>query len=193
MSPSRGAAGVDLLARVSSEIDARREQLRAAVEEYQNLLSAMEALDQDGSAPRAKATPARAKAAGRPNAKPKATPRAKAEAKATPKAQAEAKAPLKAKVTAPLEVEAKPKATPKKPAKANKAPKRAESETSEPTDGAHQAIVAALEHGSHTLSELAVVTAMPAHAIRAAIKGLAKAGRVQRATREGKAAYALPD
>lgn len=183
MSPSRGAAGVDLLARVSSEIDARREQLRAAVEEYQDLLSAMEALDQDGSAPRAKVTPARAKVAGRPKAKPKATPKAKAEPKATPKAD----------VTAPLKVEAKPKATPKKPAKANKAPERAESETSEPTDGAHQAIVAALEHGSHTLTELAVVTAMPAHAIRAAIKGLAKAGRVQRATREGKAAYALPD
>jgi predicted Rossmann fold nucleotide-binding protein DprA/Smf involved in DNA uptake len=53
-----------------------------------------------------------------------------------------------------------------------------------------QAILAALEHGSHTVAELGVVTAMPAAEIRTSLKRLLKAGRVQRAKREGRAAYA---
>jgi predicted transcriptional regulator len=57
----------------------------------------------------------------------------------------------------------------------------------------HVAILAALEHGSHTVGELAVVTAHPGAAIRAALKELTKARSVRRTTREGKAAYALPN
>jgi DNA-binding transcriptional ArsR family regulator len=60
-----------------------------------------------------------------------------------------------------------------------------------PRGAAQQAIVAALEHGSHTVSELAVVTAMPAPNIRENLRRLTKAGAVTRARREGKAAYAL--
>jgi DNA-binding transcriptional ArsR family regulator len=56
---------------------------------------------------------------------------------------------------------------------------------------AQQAILAALEHGSHTVSELVVVTAMSAPNIRENLRRLLKAGAVQRASREGKAAYAL--
>jgi hypothetical protein len=60
-------------------------------------------------------------------------------------------------------------------------------------DAAQQAIVAALEHGSHTVSELGVVTALSGASIREGLRRLAKTGTVARATRagDGKAAYAL--
>jgi predicted ArsR family transcriptional regulator len=51
--------------------------------------------------------------------------------------------------------------------------------------------VAALEHGSHTATELAVVTALSGASIRKHLRGLLAAGTVARARREGKPAYAL--
>ena len=54
-----------------------------------------------------------------------------------------------------------------------------------------QAILAALEHGSHTVGELGVVTALPASALRDGARKLLGAGKIARASREGKAAYAL--
>jgi hypothetical protein len=56
---------------------------------------------------------------------------------------------------------------------------------------AQQAIIAALEHGSHTVSELAVVTAMSGPSIRQNLRRLTITGTVTRAEREGKLAYAL--
>ncbi len=56
---------------------------------------------------------------------------------------------------------------------------------------AEQAIIAALEHGSHTVAELGVVTAMSGAIIRDNLRRLLKAGTVTRARRDGKAAYAL--
>jgi hypothetical protein len=56
---------------------------------------------------------------------------------------------------------------------------------------AEHAIVAALEHGSHTVSELAVVTAMSGPNIRSNLRRLLKARTVTQTKREGKAAYAL--
>jgi hypothetical protein len=57
-----------------------------------------------------------------------------------------------------------------------------------------QAIVAALEHGSHTIGELVMVTAMSAPEIRANLSQLARQRKVTRVKREGdgKSAYALP-
>jgi hypothetical protein len=60
-----------------------------------------------------------------------------------------------------------------------------------PRGAAQEAIVAALEHGSHTVSELAVVTAMSAPGIRQSLRRLVLAGAVTQAKREGKLAYAL--
>jgi hypothetical protein len=60
-----------------------------------------------------------------------------------------------------------------------------------PRGAAQQAIVAALEHGSHTVSELAVVTALPEQSIRRNLRRLTLAGTVTGAKREGKLAYAL--
>jgi hypothetical protein len=60
-----------------------------------------------------------------------------------------------------------------------------------PRGAAQQAILAALEHGSHTVSELAVVTAMPLQIIRQNVRRLTLSGAVTRADREGRLAYAL--
>jgi hypothetical protein len=60
-----------------------------------------------------------------------------------------------------------------------------------PRGAAQEAIVAALEHGSHTVSELAVVTAMTGPSIRQSLRRLVVAGTVTQAKREGKLAYAL--
>jgi hypothetical protein len=60
-----------------------------------------------------------------------------------------------------------------------------------PRGGSQQAILAALEHGSHTVSELAVVTAMPGPSIRQNLRRLMLSGAVTRSQREGKRAYAL--
>jgi hypothetical protein len=60
-----------------------------------------------------------------------------------------------------------------------------------PRGAGQQAIVAALEHGSHTVSELAVVTAMSGASIRQGLRRLLVAGTVTRAKREGKTAYTL--
>jgi hypothetical protein len=60
-----------------------------------------------------------------------------------------------------------------------------------PRGAAQEAIVAALEHGSHTVSELAVVTAMSGPSIRQGLRRLVVVGAVRRAEREGKLAYAL--
>ncbi|HEV3047516.1 MAG TPA: hypothetical protein VGY13_09165 [Solirubrobacteraceae bacterium] len=56
---------------------------------------------------------------------------------------------------------------------------------------AEKAIVAALEHGSHTVGELGIVTAMSGREIRAGARRLLDAGRIARTTREGRTAYAL--
>jgi DNA-binding transcriptional ArsR family regulator len=60
-----------------------------------------------------------------------------------------------------------------------------------PRGTAQQAIVAALEHGSHAVSELAVVTGMRGPSIRENLRRLLAAGAVTRGKREGRAAYEL--
>jgi hypothetical protein len=56
---------------------------------------------------------------------------------------------------------------------------------------AEQAIVAALEHGSHTVGELVLVTALSGAEIREGLRRLQRARTVARTRREGRAAYAL--
>lgn len=149
---------------MTAEIAARRDRLRAAVQEYEQLLGAGNALEQETAATAAPAAPAAAR-----------SPR-----KAAPKV---ARAPARKAPRAPA-----PKA-PSAPAPKVKARAKAPATT---LSADQQAILAALEHGSHSVGELTVVTAIAAPAIREAARGLVKAGRVTRTTREGKAAYALP-
>jgi Bacterial regulatory protein, arsR family len=56
---------------------------------------------------------------------------------------------------------------------------------------AGETILAALEHGSHTAGELAVVTAMSAPSINGYLRKLVSEGVVVKTEREGKAAWAL--
>jgi DNA-binding transcriptional regulator GbsR (MarR family) len=57
-----------------------------------------------------------------------------------------------------------------------------------------QAIVAALEHGSHTVSELVMVTAISPAEIRSGLSRLRRQRKVTKVKRpgDGKSAYALP-
>jgi hypothetical protein len=87
---------------------------------------------------------------------------------------------------APARVPAKTKARPKA---ARRARKKRERTAQSPTG---QAILAALEHGSHTVAELVLVTALPAPDIRDSLRQLRKRHTVVKTERDGRSAYALP-
>lgn len=89
-------------------------------------------------------------------------------------------APEPAPVRAPAKVKARPKA-------ARPAPKRERA----PHSPTGQAIVAALEHGSHTVAELVVVTALPAADIRDCLRHLRRQRAIVKTDRDGRTAYAL--
>jgi DNA-binding transcriptional ArsR family regulator len=144
----------DLLERIRTEIETRCAELRPRVEEYQQLLSAAEAL----GLPTAE-TSTRAARAVKP-----------AKAKAARKAPAKARAARRKSTAAEASSPASSRA---------------------PRGAAQTAILAALEHGSHTVAELGVVTAMSGQNIRENLRRLLGAGAITRAKREGKAAYAL--
>jgi hypothetical protein len=57
---------------------------------------------------------------------------------------------------------------------------------------AGQAVLAALEHGSHTVAELVVVTALPAADIRDSLRDLRRRKAIVKTDRDGRSAYALP-
>ncbi len=61
-----------------------------------------------------------------------------------------------------------------------------------PRGAAGKAILAALEHGSHTVGELATVTAMADPNIRANLRRMLAQGTIVKISREGKSAYTLP-
>jgi hypothetical protein len=180
----------DLLSKIADELDARLRELRPLLEEYEDLLGAASALDAaagekdastgDGArqalAPTA-AAPVRRR--GRPPGKRSSAVSAVRPKPASPPAES---APDE---TAPDETE-RPAAKPT-PRRRSAAPKRAQHGT------AAVAILAALEHGSHTVSELAVVTAMSGAIINNNLRRLQQAGTIARAKRagDGKAAYAL--
>jgi hypothetical protein len=166
----------DLLGRVRSEIDVRLSELRPAVSEYERLLSATDALvvkinDEPLPLPPA---PITQRAASKPAARPRRgrPPGGGGSAASTPAASA----PAAAKKQAP---------------RRRRSSARAERERAVRSETG-QAIVAALEHGSHTVAELVVVTALPAADIRDSLRGLSRERAVVKARREGKAAYTLP-
>jgi hypothetical protein len=177
----------DVLTRVRAEIDARLRELRPAVAEYAELLDAADAIETQARTRQASPKPAakrqtasKAKAAPQANAAPKAdaAPDVRTEAKAKPEAKRRPTAKVAPKVRATVKAASKPKPAKPKPVA---------------TSAAEQAIVAALEHGSHTVGELGVVTAMSGGEIREGARRLLEAGKITRAKREGRAAYALSD
>jgi hypothetical protein len=73
-----------------------------------------------------------------------------------------------------------------------KAARRARKRESGARHPSAQAILAALEHGSHTVAELVVVTALGAPDIREALRHLRGSGAIIKTDRDGRSAYALP-
>ncbi len=156
-------ASADLLSKIRGELDARLRELRPLLSEYERLLAAADALDGAGED-----TPAPPLQGTAP------TPRRGRPPGGSSAGRSESEAPARA---------------PSKPAspRQSSAPKRAQ------RGAAAVAIVAALEHGSHTVSELAIVTAMSAAIINNNLRRLQQTGTITRTKREGdgKAAYAL--
>jgi hypothetical protein len=171
----------DLLATIRAEIDARLRELRPVIEEHERLLSAADALFSEGSsvvapgptrAPIVAAAPARGPARGRGRPRRGSAAGAIARVASAPDAAPDA---ALGGVPAPEKT-----ASPVRPRE--RAPRGA----------AGEAIVAALEHGSHTVAELVVVTALPAAAIRHDARRLLKRHAIVKIDRDGKTAYALP-
>jgi hypothetical protein len=157
----------DLLAQVRAEIDGRLSELRPAVAEYERLLGAATALESSAAALEISTS---------------------APHGASPVSDGPIEIGSQAEQGA---LAAAQQATSRRAAKAPAAKAKPTARRQPGVGPVEQAIVAALEHGSHTLSELGVVTAMPASALREGLRRLLTAGKVTRASREGRAAYAL--
>jgi hypothetical protein len=181
------ASSPDLLTKIRSELDARLRELRPLLAEYERLLVADAALDaagEDGPAPITVAAPIPARGRVKRAVRAKRAP-----------APAPTSAPMPAHAPEPEggapaqpRVSPKPRVSPQAAARpGGGAPKRAR------RGAAAVAIVAALEHGSHTVSELTIVTAMSGAIIQNNLRRLQQAGTVTRTKRagDGKAAYAL--
>jgi hypothetical protein len=182
MAPGSGAMSADLLARVRAEIKERMADLRPALREYEQLLGAGEELDSEIATARRRGP--RGSAAGAIGLAASGE-RKRATTASTKRA---ASAPSKRAAPAP----SKPPTSGSTKRAASGSRKRAASgPPAAPRGAAEQAIVAALEHGSHTVSELVLVTAISGSEIRASAQRLQRAGAITRTRREGRVAYAL--
>jgi hypothetical protein len=181
--------GTDLLSDIRREIDARLEELRPALAEYQRLLGAADALELDGGGPtaRAKAPQTRAKAP-----QTRAPQRAKA-----PQTRAPQRQSTRARVAPAGRAARIPASTRRAPTSTERAdsierPPTTQGRGSRTVRGAtREAILGVLEHGSHTVGELAVVTAMSAASLNGNLRKLASQGVVAKTRREGKIAWSL--
>jgi chorismate mutase len=176
----------DLLSTIRHEIDERLSELRPLLAERERLLVAVEALEAAGSqadtdtvsesaAPKrvvkprtAKPLPAKPARRGRP---------------AIRRGSAAGAIELAAAGPADASTEEHEVEEPAVKGKSQRAARGVARET----------ILAALDHGSHTVSELAVVTAMSAPNINGNLRKLVAEGAIVKTEREGKAAWALPD
>jgi hypothetical protein len=170
----------DLLSTIRREIDERLSELRPLLAERDRLLGAVEALEAAASKAGSASVPE--PVAVEPPAPAKLTRRARLGAarrgSAAGAIEQATSAPATTTVTAERKV-AKSAAKDK--------PERAV------RGAARETILAALDHGSHTVSELAVVTAMSGPSINGNLRTLVAEGAVVKIEREGKAAWALPD
>jgi hypothetical protein len=152
---------LDLLSKIRREIDERLSELRPLLAEHERLLDAAAALETSGST-------SIAEVLDRPLA-PRSTD-----------SEAVKSRPTRTKVAAKS-----PHSTPRAARSARPKLQRAAGSPGGET------ILAALDHGSHTVGELAVVTAMSAPSINGNLRKLVSEGAVIKTEREGKAAWAL--
>ncbi|MFZ1154965.1 MAG: hypothetical protein WAN93_08685 [Solirubrobacteraceae bacterium] len=183
----------DLLSTIRCEIDERLSELHPLLAEYEQLLVAVDALlatgGGGGSATAVAATAPVKRVARRSQTRPGrrgsaagAIERVAVDATTAaidrPEAEESAKSP--ATVDGPRKAKAPSSSAKPKPERAARG-------------AARDAILAALDHGSHTVGELAVVTAMSGPSINGNLRKLLSAGAVVKTEREGKAAWALAD
>jgi DNA-binding transcriptional ArsR family regulator len=195
----KGVCVADLVDRMQQEIDERLNELKPLVEESERLKVAAAALEGvPGTTPVVRtpkaSTPARAQSAA-----PKFRKRGGGRPRGS-KNRAERAAPASAPIV-PVPVPAPPAAA--QAAKSAPATKRRRGSKVRPKAGARKrgraplsanqrAIIAALEHGPHTVRELVIVTGMSDQTVRNNVKVLVGLGKVVKTERGGKAAYALP-
>jgi hypothetical protein len=182
----------DLLAKIGIELDARIEELRPLALEYESLHAAAESLGtaQNTSAapvlakPRAKKTTAKKASAKETAVKPAAAKRT------TVKPVAVQKAAAKGTQRTPRGSAASALGQAASGASIAKSPRKARRRAS--IGRYEQVVLDALEHGSHTVGELVMVTAMGAKEIRGGVNRLLSDRGIVKVDRGGKTAYALP-
>jgi DNA-binding transcriptional ArsR family regulator len=176
----------DLLSTICGEIDERLSELRPLLAERDQLLEAADALIAEAGEAVSDSAAAKAKPVKRGGGRAQARPRGRGSAAgALERAAAPTIADEVAEPATPSEA-ADGKASRRRPKPAPKPkPGRAA------RGAAREAILAALDHGSHTVSELAVVTAMSGPNLNGNLRRLHAEGAVVKTEREGKAAWAL--
>jgi|HubBroStandDraft_6_1064221.scaffolds.fasta_scaffold127291_2 DNA-binding transcriptional ArsR family regulator len=196
----------DLLSTIRREIDERLSELRPLLAEHEQLLVAADALEGTGqgdgsdaatngsvpatrapatraSATRASATRASATRASATRASATRASATRASATPAPATHLEGRGKLRTtrrgSAAGVIRRAAAPSAKEAKPARAARG-------------AAREAILAALDHGSHTVGELVVVTAMSGPNLNGNLRRLASDGVVVKTEREGKTAWTLP-
>ena len=169
---------------IRREIDERLSELRPLLAEHERLLGAVEALEvtrgQDDAA--SVSVPAAPKPAAPVKPGVTATPvRRRARPPATRRGSAVGAVELAATGPAGVAIEG---GNGKEPT-VNEKPERSARGV------VREVILAALDHGSHTVGELAMVTAMSGPSINVNLRKLVAEGAVVKTEREGKAAWAL--
>jgi hypothetical protein len=193
----------DLLSTIQIEIDERLSELRPLLAEHERLLEATEALVTAGHED---VTPAAVKTP--------ASKRARAKSRIGAGRRGSAAGAIERAATAPSEIGAGTHVTNETTGSVSLVTRRAAGSAgsvvrpksgSAPTGSAvkpkperaargaaRETILAALDHGSHTVGELAVVTALSASNVNGNLRKLVSEGAIVKIEREGKAAWALP-
>ena len=176
----------DLLSTIRREIDERLSELRPLLAERERLLGAVQALEEATAETSSTFVPESVESVAPAKPTQRRTRLGSARRGSAAGAIERVASGRAGGATAELEVK---KSTAKdKPERAAKdKPERAA------RGAAREAILAALDHGSHTVGELAVVTAMSGPSINGNLRKLVAEGAVVKTEREGKAAWALSD
>jgi hypothetical protein len=171
----------DLLSTICREIDERLNELRPLLAEQEQLLGAIQALEEAEAAEASSKLVPESVAAEPPTpVKP-----ARRKTRLGGARRGSAAGAIERAASGPAKV-ATAKRKVAKPAAEEKPERVARGVVRE-------TILAALDHGSHTVSELAVVTAMSGPSINGNLRKLVAEGAIVKTEREGKAAWALPD
>jgi hypothetical protein len=166
----------DLLSTIRAEIAERMDGLLPLLAERERLLVAAEALE----AARANAAQADVATHGVTAPRSRRTKRAEAQPEVSQAATGVVHDGVSA-ASEPASEAKRPRTSAKPGGKAVRAARGA----------AREAILAALEHGSHTVGELSVVTAMSVANINGNLRRLVAEGLVVKTAREGKTAWSL--